>query len=111
MPTVPTIPLFVATAQALNVTPGPSILFILSRCLGQGRCPAKAERRSLYGLALCGLALCGLALCGLALCGLALYGLVIIWAGIGRRDVPDHKEPEPDRPNRQWRLPSASHLA
>lgn len=48
MPTVPTILLLVATAQALNVTPGPSILFILSRCLGQGRCPANTGSRGFY---------------------------------------------------------------
>src|SRR5215471_1670579 len=38
MPTVQT-----ATALALNLTPGPSILFILSRCLGQGRRAAVAS--------------------------------------------------------------------
>jgi hypothetical protein len=37
VPRVQTIMLFMATALALNLTPGPSILFILSRCLGQGR--------------------------------------------------------------------------
>jgi threonine/homoserine/homoserine lactone efflux protein len=37
-----------ATALALNVTPGPAILFILSRCLGQGRAAAIV---SVFGLA------------------------------------------------------------
>jgi len=40
--------LFMATALALNLTPGPSILFILSRCLGQGR---RAAIASVFGLA------------------------------------------------------------
>ena len=48
MPRVETIMLFMATALALNLTPGPSILFILSRCLGQGRSAAIA---SVFGLA------------------------------------------------------------
>jgi threonine/homoserine/homoserine lactone efflux protein len=37
-----------ATALALNLTPGPSILFILSRCLGQGR---RAAIALVFGLA------------------------------------------------------------
>lgn len=40
MPSFQTIGLFIATALALNLTPGPAILFILSRCLGQGRTAA-----------------------------------------------------------------------
>ena len=48
MPTVQTIMLFMGTALALNLTPGPSILFILSRCLAQGRNAAIA---SVFGLA------------------------------------------------------------
>ena len=37
MPSLETIMLFMATALVLNLTPGPSILFILSRCLAEGR--------------------------------------------------------------------------
>ena len=37
MPGLQTILLFRAAALALNLTPGPSILFILSRCISQGR--------------------------------------------------------------------------
>jgi len=48
VPSVQTIMLFMTTALALNLTPGPSILFILSRCLGQGRSAAVA---SVFGLA------------------------------------------------------------
>jgi threonine/homoserine/homoserine lactone efflux protein len=48
MPTVETTMLFMATALALNLTPGPSILFILSRCLGQGR---RVAVTSVFGLA------------------------------------------------------------
>jgi threonine/homoserine/homoserine lactone efflux protein len=48
MPTLPTIALFMVTALALNLTPGPAILFILSRCLGQGRAAAVV---SVFGLA------------------------------------------------------------
>jgi threonine/homoserine/homoserine lactone efflux protein len=48
VPRVQTLMLFMATALALNLTPGPSILFILSRCLGQGRSAAIA---SVFGLA------------------------------------------------------------
>jgi threonine/homoserine/homoserine lactone efflux protein len=36
------------SALALNLTPGPAILFILSRCLGQGRSAAVV---SVFGLA------------------------------------------------------------
>jgi threonine/homoserine/homoserine lactone efflux protein len=48
MPTFQTVLLFMATALALNLTPGPAILFILSRCLGQGRTAAVV---SVFGLA------------------------------------------------------------
>ena len=48
MPSFQTIGLFMATALALNLTPGPAILFILSRCLGQGRTAAIV---SVFGLA------------------------------------------------------------
>ena len=37
MPKPETVLIFMATALALNVTPGPSILYILSRSLGHGR--------------------------------------------------------------------------
>ena len=37
MPTIETIILFMAAALALNVTPGPSILYVMSRSVGQGR--------------------------------------------------------------------------
>lgn len=33
MPSLQTVVLFMASALALNLTPGPAILFILSRCL------------------------------------------------------------------------------
>jgi threonine/homoserine/homoserine lactone efflux protein len=48
MPSVQTIALFMGTALALNLTPGPAILFILSRCLGEGRTAAIV---SVFGLA------------------------------------------------------------
>jgi threonine/homoserine/homoserine lactone efflux protein len=48
MPSVQTIALFMGTALALNLTPGPAILFILSRCLGDGRAAAIV---SVFGLA------------------------------------------------------------
>jgi threonine/homoserine/homoserine lactone efflux protein len=48
VPNIHTIMLFMATALALNLTPGPSILFILSRCLGEGRTAAIV---SVFGLA------------------------------------------------------------
>jgi threonine/homoserine/homoserine lactone efflux protein len=48
MPSVQTIALFMGTALALNLTPGPAILFILSRCLGKGRAAAIV---SVFGLA------------------------------------------------------------
>jgi threonine/homoserine/homoserine lactone efflux protein len=37
MPTAQSILLFMAAALALNLTPGPSILYILSRCMAEGR--------------------------------------------------------------------------
>lgn len=37
MPTIETVMLFMAAAVALNVTPGPSILYVMSRSVGQGR--------------------------------------------------------------------------
>lgn len=37
MPTTETIIVFMAAAVALNVTPGPSILYVMSRSVGQGR--------------------------------------------------------------------------
>ena len=56
MPTVQTIVLFMTTALALNLTPGLSILFILSRCLGQGRRAATARIQNwLSGALLIGL--------------------------------------------------------
>jgi threonine/homoserine/homoserine lactone efflux protein len=48
MPSPLTIALFMGSALALNLTPGPAILFILSRCLGQGRSAAVV---SVFGLA------------------------------------------------------------
>jgi len=37
MPTIETIVLFTGAAMALNVTPGPSIAYVMSRSFGQGR--------------------------------------------------------------------------
>ena len=48
MPKLQTIGFFMASALALNLTPGPAILFILSRCLGEGRAAAVV---SVFGLA------------------------------------------------------------
>ena len=48
MPSPQTIALFMASALALNLTPGPAILFILSRSFGQGRAAAIV---SVFGLA------------------------------------------------------------
>ena len=48
MPTHHTIALFMVSALALNISPGPSILYILSRCVGLGR---KAGVVSVLGLA------------------------------------------------------------
>jgi threonine/homoserine/homoserine lactone efflux protein len=48
MPASPTIMLFMVSALALNLSPGPSILYILSRSIGQGR---EAGLVSVFGLA------------------------------------------------------------
>ena len=48
VPSANTIVLFMLSALALNLSPGPSILFILSRCLAQGR---RAGVVSAFGLA------------------------------------------------------------
>lgn len=48
MPSPRTMALFMVAALALNLTPSPAILFILSRCLGQGRRVAVV---SVFGLA------------------------------------------------------------
>src|SRR5215472_6418240 len=48
MPSWQTVAVFMISALALNLTPGPAILFILSRCLGQGRSAAVV---SVFGLA------------------------------------------------------------
>lgn len=37
MPAIETVILFMAASLALNVTPGPSILYVMSRSVGQGR--------------------------------------------------------------------------
>src|SRR3989442_14667196 len=37
MPTIETIVLFAGAALTLNVTPGPSIAYVMSRSFGQGR--------------------------------------------------------------------------
>ena len=48
IPRADTIILFMLSALALNLSPGPSILYILSRCMGQGR---RAGIVSVLGLA------------------------------------------------------------
>src|SRR5271165_4867569 len=48
MPSPQTIAVFMIAALALNLTPGPAILFILSRSFGQGRAAAVV---SVFGLA------------------------------------------------------------
>jgi threonine/homoserine/homoserine lactone efflux protein len=48
MPRLQTISLFMVSALALNLTPRPAVLFILSRCLGEGR---EAAVVSVFGLA------------------------------------------------------------
>jgi threonine/homoserine/homoserine lactone efflux protein len=48
MPAPHTIALFMISALALNVTPGPAILFVQSRALGKGR---QAAVVSVFGLA------------------------------------------------------------
>jgi hypothetical protein len=48
VPSANTITVFMLSAWALNISPGPSIVFILSRCMGQGR---RAGVVSAFGLA------------------------------------------------------------
>ncbi len=48
MPSPQTIALFMIAALALNVTPGPAILFLLSRSMREGRSAAVV---SAFGLA------------------------------------------------------------
>ena len=48
MPRLQTIALFMVSALVLNLTPGPAVLFILSRCFGEGR---EAAVVSVFGLA------------------------------------------------------------
>ncbi len=48
MPSLQTIALFMVSALALNITPGPSVLFLLSRCMREGR---RAAVVSAFGLA------------------------------------------------------------
>src|SRR4051794_23757770 len=48
VPSANTIVLFMLSALALNLSPGPSILFILTRCMAQGR---RAAIVSVFGLA------------------------------------------------------------
>lgn len=48
MPSPQTVALFMITALALNLTPGPTVLFIISRCLADGRTAALV---SVFGLA------------------------------------------------------------
>jgi threonine/homoserine/homoserine lactone efflux protein len=48
MPNLQMVLLFMASALVVNLTPGPAILFILSRCFGQGRTAAIV---SVFGLA------------------------------------------------------------
>jgi threonine/homoserine/homoserine lactone efflux protein len=48
MPSLQTIAVFMISALALNVTPGPAILFLLSRCMREGRSAAVV---SAFGLA------------------------------------------------------------
>jgi threonine/homoserine/homoserine lactone efflux protein len=48
MPTAQSIAFFMIAALALNLTPGPSILYILSRCMDEGR---EAGIVSVFGLA------------------------------------------------------------
>jgi threonine/homoserine/homoserine lactone efflux protein len=48
MPSLQTTALFMVSALALNLTPGPAILYILSRSFGQGRAAAVV---SVFGLA------------------------------------------------------------
>jgi len=48
VPSANTIVLFMLSALALHLSPGPSILFILSRCMAEGR---RAAIVSVFGLA------------------------------------------------------------
>jgi threonine/homoserine/homoserine lactone efflux protein len=48
VPSANTVVLFMLAALALNLSPGPSILFILSRCMAEGR---RAAIVSVFGLA------------------------------------------------------------
>ena len=48
MPRLQTIALFMVSALLLNLTPGPAVLFILSRCFAEGRVAAVV---SVFGLA------------------------------------------------------------
>src|SRR4051794_33295443 len=48
VPSANTVVLFMLSALALNLSPGPSILFILSRCMAEGR---RAAIVSVFGLA------------------------------------------------------------
>ena len=48
VPSANTILLFMLSALALNLSPGPSMLFILSRCMAEGR---RAGVVSVFGLA------------------------------------------------------------
>jgi threonine/homoserine/homoserine lactone efflux protein len=50
MPSPQTIAVFTISPLALNLTPGPAILFILSRSFGRGRAAAVV---SVFGLAWC----------------------------------------------------------
>ncbi|HEV2303568.1 MAG TPA: LysE family translocator [Stellaceae bacterium] len=63
MPGGPTIAFFMASALALNLTPGPAILFILSRAMGEGRGAAIV---SVFGLATASLVQAGAAALGLS---------------------------------------------
>ena len=63
MPRLQTISLFMVSALALNLTPGPAVLFILSRCLGEGR---EAAVVSVLGLATASVIHAGAAAFGLS---------------------------------------------
>ena len=63
MPSPQTVALFMMSALALNLTPGPAILFILSRSFGQGRAAAVV---SVFGLATASLIQAGAAAFGLS---------------------------------------------
>lgn len=63
MPSGTTIALFMASALALNLTPGPAVLFILSRAMGEGR---NAALVSVLGLATASIVQASAAAFGLA---------------------------------------------